>query len=865
MPELRTRSGMPTGAVYGFLAMLHSLLDEYQPQFLVVAFDRPEPTFRHEVYADYKSNRVAPPEDLVAQFPVIKEVLSAMHVPALEIPGFEADDIIGSLSGKAAEAGFEVVVVTGDKDLLQLVEPRVKVLQSHYKNSKLYGEKEVQERYKISPSQLPDLFGLMGDKSDDIPGVPGIGEKTAGDLIGTYGCLENLYDRIDGIGGKRKQNLIEFREQAFLSRDLAKIKTDLDIDLLWDDARFSDPDIERLGDLYRKMEFRTLLAKLSKKQKVESSGEYRTVATGDDLEDLCTKIRKSNSMLALDTETTSLDPMQGVLVGISLSFEKGKGFYIPVGHTQGNNLSLEDVKRLLGPILSDDKIKKCGHHLKFDSAFLVNAGMPLKGIAYNTLLASQLLEPEASSHKLDELALSHLQMKMIPIEELIGSGRSQKSMADVEIDLVSPYACEDADATLQLYEFYRGKIEEEKLQELFYEIELPLIDVLRDMEIAGVSVDAEELKRQSEELGKDIDHLVKKIQDRAGVEFNLNSPKQLGEVLFDKMGLPAGRKRSTAVGALESLAAKGHEIASWIIEYRQLTKLKSTYLDALPGMILQRTSRIHTSYHQTGAATGRISSSEPNLQNIPIRTELGKRIRRAFQSPEGCLLLSADYSQVELRILAHLADDPGLIRAFQADEDIHSYTAREIFDIAEGDDVSSEYRRRAKAINFGLNYGMSAYGLAQRLGIGNDEAKDYIDRYFARYPNVLSYMKNVEQEAREKGFVTTLKGRKIPTIGVQSSNRMQQEAAVRAAINAPIQGTAADILKIAMVRADRMLEENQFQSKMILTVHDEVIFEVPESETGAMQEQVRDVMESVVTLKVPLKVDMATGKTWADL
>ncbi len=866
MPELRTREGIPTGAVYGFVNMLDSLLEEYRPEYMVVAFDRPEPTFRHERYDRYKVNRVEPPEGLVAQLPYIKEVLQARRVPSVEQAGFEADDLIGTLSRKAARDGFEVIVVTGDKDLLQLAGPNVKVLQSHYKNSKLYGESEVVERYRCRPDQLPDLFGLMGDQSDNIPGVPGIGEKIAGALIETYGNLESLYEHLEEIGGKRKQSLIENREMAFLSRELATVKTDVEIDLPWEQTRLREPDRKHLASLYRRLEFRSLLSRLPVAEEDEfQKTDYRIVATAEDLRQLCGRLKELDGPFAFDTETTSLDPRRGELVGISISFEEGKAFYLPVGHLKGPNLPLDLLRSQLGPIMASGKVGKCGHHLKFDTAFMHAAGMPVQGLAYDTLVASHLLEPEAASHKLDDLTQDHLRMKMTPIEDLIGSGRAQISMAEVDVERVGDYACEDADATFRLYRYYQGRIEKENLSELFHEVEMPLIEVLRDMEWTGVQVDAGELRIQSKELGEEIARIEKAIYGLAGVQFNLNSPKQLGEVLYDRMRLPAGRKRSTAVDALERLAAEGHEIATLIMEYRQLAKLKSTYLDALPGMIHPKTGRIHTSYHQSGAATGRISSSDPNLQNIPIRTDLGKRIRKAFRAGDGKVLLSADYSQIELRILAHLAEDPGLIQAFRAGEDIHSFTARQLFGLGKDTPVSEEHRRKAKAINFGLNYGMTAYGLAQRLGIGNAEADQYMKQYFARYPRVEEYVEKIKQEAAERGFVTTLKGRRIPTPGVQSANRMQKEAAERAAINAPIQGTAADILKIAMVHCYRMLKQSELKAKMILTVHDEIILEAPEAELETLKKKVPQVMERVAALSVPLKVDLTWGATWADL
>lgn len=867
LPELRTRDGIPTGAVYAFLQMFHGFMNEYRPDWVVVAFDHPEPTFRIQIYEQYKANRAEPPETLVAQFPLVKEALEGLQVAQIERAGFEADDLIGTLSVRAAKEGFDVVIVTGDKDLLQLVSPCVKVLQSHYKNTKLYSEEEVRKRYGCAPERLPDLFGLMGDSVDNIPGVPGIGEKTAVALMQQFENLETLYARIEEVKGKRGETLQTHKDQAFLSRELARIKTDVDLDFSWEQARIEQPDVEKLARFYKRLEFRRLLEQLpgrGGRRKADSS-KYALIATAKQLQDLCKRLKDLQADIAIDTETTSLDPMDGRLVGISLSWKAGEAAYLPLGHAKGENLALEHVREQLGPLLSDPEIGKCGHHLKFDTAFLEKAGLPLTGVCFDTLIASQLVEPEQGSHKLDNLARVHLDMEMTPIESLIGSGKSQKSMAEVDLSEVGPYACEDADATLQLMGCFRDRIESEGLAELFYDVELPLIDVLRRMELDGVYVDAAELAEQSGQLGSQLKGLEADIHRLAGVRFNVNSPKQLAEVLFDRMGLRAGRKRSTAIGVLEKLAAEGHEIASRMIEYRQISKLKSTYLDALPLMIHPRTGRIHTSYQQTGAGTGRISSSDPNLQNIPIRTDLGRRIRKAFQAPPETLLLSADYSQIELRVLAHLAEDPGLILAFESDQDIHSYTAREVFGIAEDQPVSPEARRRAKAINFGLNYGMTPYGLAQRLGIKPAEAKDYMDRYFSRYSRVLEYVEKTKEIARDQGYVTTLKGRRIPTLGVRSSNNILREAAVRAAINAPIQGSAADILKLAMVQMARRLRQEGLSCRMILTVHDEIVFEVPVKELEPLKQHVREVMEGVISLRVPLKVDLKSGPTWADL
>lgn len=866
LPDLRSKDGEPTGAVYGFINMFQSLLDEYRPEAVVVTFDRPEPTFRHDLFEQYKSERVAPPEELTAQLPVIKEILSAMGVTAVEQPGVEADDLIATLCRQARQKGLEVVVVTGDKDLLQLAGPGVKVLQSHFQNSKLYSEEDVRERFGCSPEALADYFGLMGDKIDGIPGVPGIGGKSAKKLLQQFGNLDKLYESIDSIRGKQREKLEQNKQQALLSRELARLKEDVDLQFEWKEIYQGEVDLNRLRNLYRRLGFRTLLKKLpGVEEEPLIEGSYLTVDTREKLKKVCEAIRNGTGAFAIDTETSGLDTQKEFLVGIAISFTEGEAFYLPIKHRDGTNLPIEDVIELLGPCLKDPSLGKIGHHLKFDIAFLKKSGLPFEGVAFDTLVASQLVEPGRDTRKLDALALDHLGNRMTPIEALIGTGKNQCSISEIPIERVTNYAGEDVDATLRLEEHYRPAISDHGLDQLYYSVELPLISVLQEMEQNGVYVDREELSVQSAELAKRQADVESRIHELAGEVFNVGSPKQLAEILFDRMKLPSRRKRSTAVAVLEKLASDGYEIAEEVIRYRQLTKLKSTYLDALPGMIDPVTGRVHTSYQQNGAATGRISSSEPNLQNIPIRTEDGKRIRKAFKAPSGSLLMSADYSQVELRILAHLADDPGLIDAFQRGEDIHSFTAREIFSVPEGEEVTSEQRRKAKAINFGLNYGMTPYGLAERLQIQPEEAKDYMGRYFARYPRVLEFVEETKSTANKNGYVKTLMGRMIPTPAVSSSNYLQREAAERAAINAPVQGSAADLLKKAMVAVNCELKKHSLDSLMILTVHDEIVLEVPQAECDTVSDLLQKTMEECERLKVPLKVDLASGSSWADL
>lgn len=861
-----TRSdGFPTNAIFGFFNMVRSLLNTHSPEYLALVFDLPDPTFRHEAFEAYKAQRKETPEDLVKQIPHIKQLSDLYGLSVLEKSGFEADDIIGTLATKAKGEGFRATIVTNDKDLMQLVCPEIGILHVHGQNSKAYDEQSVQERYGVAPSQVVDLLGLMGDSSDNIPGVPGIGEKTAASLLQRFGTLDTVLEQTSTIEAKKvRENLQQYREQALLSRELATIRCDVPLDIALDDLRVREPDVPGLRSVLSQLEFTSWLKELPQDEiPVSTPKDYQTVDTLDKLTDLCSALKDSDGF-AFDTETTGLDTHTADLVGMSFSCGKGGAWYAPVGHLHGTQLPLHTVREALKPVFEDATIPKAGHNLKFDLPVLEKVGIQVQGQLFDTLVAAYLIEGGEARKSLDHLAAQHFGWRMTPIEDLIGKGKNAVTMDLLDIRRVSEYASEDAEAAWLLWEHYQPLLKAEQMESLFRDVEMPLVQVLANMERIGVCVNVDELASQSAELERMMNVTARDIYRQAGVEFNLNSPKQLAEVLFDKMKLPKVSRTSTRADVLTRLAEQGFPIATTILEYRQIQKLKSTYLDALPNLVNPRTGRLHTSYNQTVTNTGRLSSSEPNLQNIPIRTEMGKRIRRAFVPSEGCVLLGADYSQIELRILAHVSEDPGLRTAFERGTDIHTHTASEVFEVP-ASEVTSELRRRAKEINFGLNYGMSPYGLSERLGISVPEAADYMDRYFARYPRVREYVDKTLEQARHLGYVSTLLGRKVKTPGLTDESRTTRDNASRAAINAPIQGSAADLLKVAMVRIPQRIREAGFEASMILTIHDELIFDCPEGECEGLSALVQREMESAMSLSVPIKVDLKVGENWAEL
>ncbi len=867
--HLSNSKGEATNAVYGFTNMLLNLVRDEKPDRLAVVFDAKGPTFRKELYPEYKANRSAMPEDLVPQVPLIKQVVRALNMPALEQAGVEADDIIATLAKEYSEQGLDVTVVTGDKDLMQIVNDKVCLLDTM--KGKISRREEVIERFGVPPEQVLEVLGLAGDTSDNIPGVPGIGEKTAAGLIQQFGSIDKLLQNIDQVKGKKRQeNLREYGEQALLSRKLADLIYDVKLDVRIDDLTLDEPDREALAELFKQLEFHKLLQEFSAAdpQQQSSGDNYQTVLSEAELDEMILRL-KTAGRFALDTETTSLVAVQAQLVGLSFSVEAGHGWYLPVGHIYlgvPQQLPQELVLEKLRPLLEDPQLEKIGQNIKYDALVLRNAGIELAGVSLDTMLLSYIVHPEAKSHGLDALAAEHLNHRMIPYSEMTGSGKKQICFSEVEVEKATVYAAEDADITWQLAEKLLPELPAGESEKLLYEVEMPLVDALIRMEWQGIRVDADFLGTLSHELAGKMDSLEAEIHQLAGGAFNINSPKQLGEILFEKLGLPKGKKTktgwSTNVEVLTNLA-EDHQIAAKILDYRSLSKLKNTYTDALPKLINQARGRIHTSFNQAVTATGRLSSSDPNLQNIPIRTTEGRRIREAFIPQEGWALLSADYSQVELRVMAHMADVAALKESFRNDEDIHKRTASEIFNVFP-ELVDAEMRRQAKTINFGVLYGMGAFSLGKDLGISRKEAQAFIDSYFERYPAVLEYLEAKKEEAREHQYVTTILGRRCAIPEINSKNGAIRSYAERNAINYPIQGSAADIIKVAMVNIDRRLRKENLQTRMLLQVHDELVFEVPQEELELVKELVRSEMENAVPLDLPLKVDIGIGQNWAE-
>ncbi|HXV22365.1 MAG TPA: DNA polymerase I [Desulfuromonadales bacterium] len=863
--HLSNSKGLATNAVYGFVNMLLKVAREQQPDHLAVIFDAKGPTFRKELYPEYKANRTRMPDDLVPQVPIIKEVVRAFNMPAIEKEGFEADDIIATLAKKFAAEGLEVTVVTGDKDLMQIVSERIRLLDTM--KDKVSGLEEVAERFGGSPEKVIEVQALAGDSSDNIPGVPGVGEKTAVKLIQEFGSVESLLANLDQVKGKLQEKLREHADSARLSKRLATLCDDVPLDLDYDSFVLSPPDHQALTALFKELEFHKLLQEFSSDERATGEG-YRAALTEEDLSELVAELERAERF-AFDTETTGLDPTLADMVGLSFAVRPGEGWYIPLAHRYlGAPEQLDPglVLERLRPLLTDAGRGKIAQNAKFDLLVLRRAGVEVAGLAFDTMIASYLANPAATSHGMDALAADLLGYKTITYSEMTGSGKKQIGFAEVEVEKAVVYAAEDADITLRLAGKLEPMLRETEQEKLFYEVEMPLVEVLADMEWSGVRIDPGFLGGLSKELETKLTALEKEIHQMAGGPFNIGSPKQLGEVLFERLKLARGKKTktgwSTDVEVLTKLAEE-QPVAARLLDYRSLAKLKSTYTDALPKLIHPQTGRLHTSFNQALTATGRLSSSEPNLQNIPIRTEEGGRIREAFIPAAGNVLLSADYSQVELRILAHLAAEAVLREAFERGEDIHRRTASEIFGVFP-EMVTAEMRRQAKTINFGIIYGMSDFGLAKALGIGRKEAQTFIDNYFARYPGVLGFMESKKEEARQKGYVTTLLGRRCAVAEIHSPNRNIRDYAERNAINYPIQGSAADIIKVAMVRIHERLKKEKLQAKMVLQVHDELVFDVPEAELETVRELVRAEMEGAVELNVPLVVDIGVGKNWRE-
>ncbi len=860
--HLSNSKGLPTNAIYGFTQMLLKVLKDHQPDYLAVVFDSKAPTFRSQVFNDYKANRPAMPEGLIPQIPYIKRIIEAYRIATLEMEGYEADDLIGTVA-KGLESDVDVVIITGDKDILQLVSDHIHVYDTM--KEKKIGVEEVRQRFGVSPEQVVEVMGLAGDAIDNIPGVPGIGEKTAVELIKNFGSIDHVLSHLDRVPQKKlREKLENHGELARLSRTLATIRTDVPISFRKEDFVLSSPDSGCLRDLFKELEFNKLLRELPGEVSEGKMGsDYRLVTDQDQFLSLLQDLKESK-VFAIDVETTSPYPMWAKLVGISLSHKLDQAFYIPLGHQQGEQLPFDWVLERLKPLLKDEAVKKAGQNIKYDWVVLKHHGIDLRGILCDTMIASYLLNPTKHNHNLGEIAREYLDREVTDYKEVTG-GKSV-TFDQVELEKARDYSCEDAEVTFHLFHLLLPKLKEEGFADLFEKVEMPLAIVLAKMEMNGVKVDVDLLQDFSKEIENQLQRKMEQIYRLAGEVFNINSSQQLGKILFDKLKLPVIKKTktgySTDVEVLEKLSLH-HDLPLEILGYRNLNKLKSTYIDALPRLVHPETGRVHTSYNQTVTATGRLSSSDPNLQNIPIRTDEGNRIRQAFIPEKGAVIVSADYSQIELRILAHLSQDESLIEAFRRDEDIHSRTASEIFDVPMAQ-VTPAMRREAKVINFGIIYGMSAYGLSQQLKIEPRVAQTYIDEYFKKYAGVQHYIQKSLEEARKKGFVTTLLNRRRYLPEINSPTVPIRQASERMAINTPLQGTAADIIKVAMIRIQNRLEEIHLSTKMIMQVHDELVFEVPEGEIENAFTMIQTEMETVMELAVPLKVSIHSGKNWAE-
>jgi len=882
-PLTVSKTGEMVSAVYGFALMVLKVVNELKPTHYAIAFDMKAPTFRHQLFEQYKAQRPKAPEELVNQFGRVRQLVEAFHIPIFELEGYEADDILGTLSQQASHQDIDTIIVTGDADTMQLVSPRVKILyprpRGGFSDTMLYDEAAVSQKYGVKPEQIADFKGLVGDPSDNIPGVRGIGEKTAVKLIQQFGSIEQIYDHIDEVTPARLQALLRENEAiARQSKELATIVIQTPISLNLDDCQVSQYDRHQVTELLRELEFVSLLPKLPQIEieneapaRVETKPpqrDYRIVNTTPALDELLDRLSAAKSF-AFDLETTSLDPMSAQLVGISFSPAPGEAYYIPVGHVgwgQIEQLPLEQVIARLKPPLEDQNLAKLAHNGKYDMAVLAEYGITVKNLTFDSMLAAYLLGEKSLGLK--ALAFSKLAIEMTPITDLIGSGAKQISMSQVEIARVADYACADADMTGRLAEMLQAELHHQGLWQLFFHVELPLMPVLVHMERNGIALDTKLLRQMSHRLGEQLLKLEAEVYNSVGHQFNINSPQQLSTVLFDELRLAPARKTksgffSTEASVLEELRG-AHPIMDYLLQYRHLAKLKSTYVDALPSLINPKTGRVHTSLNQTQTATGRLSSSEPNLQNIAVRDELGKEIRKSFITPSGSYLLAADYSQIDLRALAHLSQDKSLLAAFQRDEDIHTATAAQVFGV-DPSAVTPDMRRVAKTVNFGVIYGMSDYGLEQATGLSREEAAQFIAAYFEKYPGVKQYLESTKEQARKEGFVQTLLGRRRSIPEINSSNRQVREAAERMAINMPVQGTSADIIKVAMINLDREIDKRRLESKMLLQVHDELIFEVPEAELEEMSQLASKLMSTAIELSVPLKVDIKTGTNWGEM
>jgi DNA polymerase-1 len=875
LQRLSNAEGEPTGAVYGVINMLRSLIAEYQPELMAVVFDARGKNFRHELYQPYKANRPPMPDELAVQVEPLHALVRALGLPLLQIKGVEADDVIGTLATQATAVGLDTVISTGDKDMAQLVGPHVSLVNTMSGTTLDTGG--VQEKFGVAPGQIIDYLALMGDSSDNIPGVPKVGPKTAAKWLTSFGSLDAIIARADEVKGKVGESLRESLEMLPLSRELATIRCDVGLEITPDGLHRQPQDNDALQQLYTRLNFSRWLDELAgdaadptpTTAAAATEPDYETVLTAARLDQWLQRLQQAGTF-AFDTETTSLDYMAARIVGVSFAVTAGEAAYVPLAHDYPgapDQLDREQVLEKLRPLLENKDIYKIGHNIKYDRNVLENHDITLSGIRFDSMLESYVLDSTATRHNMDAVALKYLGHTNIKFEEVAGKGVNQLSFNQVPLETAAPYAAEDADITLQLHAAMWPKLSAQPaLEKIYNEIEMPLVTVLSDMERAGVVIDTDMLAQQSAELAKRISELEQAAHSEAGQPFNLGSPKQIQELLYDKLKLPVLAKTpkgapSTAESVLQELA-QDYPLPRLILEYRSFSKLKSTYTDKLPQQVCPETGRVHTSYHQAVAATGRLSSSDPNLQNIPVRTEEGRRIRQAFVARPGYLLLAADYSQIELRIMAHLSSDEGLLQAFSAGEDVHRATAAEVFGVVP-EAVTSEQRRSAKAINFGLIYGMSAFGLAKQLGIARGAAQEYIDLYFARYPGVYAYMETTREQAREQGYVETVFGRRLYLPDIKARNGQRRAGAERTAINAPMQGTAADIIKRAMIDLHAWLAtDTGLDMTMIMQVHDELVFEVAESDIDAARAPIMAHMNGAADLKVPLLVDIGVGVNW---
>lgn len=902
LPPLTTSTGLHTNAIRGAISAIQKLMRRMQPTHMAVIFDTPEPTFRHKLSPIYKGDRPTMPEELSQQIPYLHALIKAQGIPLYSLPGAEADDIIGTLAKRAVKEGHHVLISTGDKDMAQLVNDYVK-LEDSFKDRVLDTD-GVFEKFGVWPNQIIDYLTLMGDASDGIMGVPGVGAKTAAKLLTEYGTLDNIIANVDQLKGKLSQNIKDNLDNIKLDHQLASIVCDLPLELDWHELKLTDPNVDALRNLYTELEFRNQLQSLDHPNNPNSSSykqqasqtivqnevkpaqtietedqasltsqddqlgtaNYYTVLTQEAWDQLWQRMQNADHF-AIDTETTSLDYRIAEMVGFSIAFDAKDAYYVPLAHNYENapqQLDREQVLAQIKPVLENEAVKKIGHHLKYDAHIFANHGIELKGWYFDSMLASYVLNAAATRHGMDDVARVYLSHLTTTFEQIAGKGAKQKTFNQIEIEVAAHYAAEDAHVTYRLYEVLSNKLKAHpELENILYNIEMPVARILSGMEEDGIRLDHAFLDKLSVEFAKTMEDLENQAMEIAGETFNIASPKQVGEILFDKLGIKGGKKTATGqYSTSESVLEKiEHPLTEIILEHRGLAKLKSTYTDRLIEQSHNDTHRVHTSYHQALTATGRLSSSDPNLQNIPIRRQIGRQIRKAFIAPEGRVLLAADYSQIELRLMAHFSQDDALVHAFQHGQDVHRRTAAEVLGIAI-EDVTNDQRRQAKAVNFGLLYGMSEFGLIRQLGFTREESQNYIKQYFQRYPGIYEYMQRTRQVASEQGFVETILGRRLYTPDIDARNVMVRKAAERAAINAPLQGSAADIIKLAMIEVDKILPKDQ--AKLLLQVHDELVFEVDSNIADELSKQIADVMQSVLEISVPLVVEVGQGKNWDD-